>query len=103
MRLSNVNIVKIKSIYEIESPYADDNVITEYYCKISEGHEDWVKAKRLIQTKLRDFEKFTQGEFTRSIRGRVTNLAAFDAWIIWKDRYKPLTRKPKFVFGDKEF
>lgn len=101
--MSNINIVKIKSIYEIASPYADDIEITKYYCKISEEHEDWVKAKRTVQNKLRDFDEFTQGEFTRGIRGRVTNLAAFDAWIIWKDRYKPLTRKPKFVFEDKEF
>lgn len=103
MVLSNVNILKIKSIYEVESPYADDVEITKYYCKISEDHEDWTKAKRAVQIKLRNFEEFTNGEFTRSIRGRVTNLAAFDAWVIWKDRYKPLSRKPKFIYEDKEF
>ncbi|WP_047916351.1 hypothetical protein [Pseudolactococcus piscium] len=101
--MANINIIKIKSICEIESPYADDNAITKYYCKISDSHEDWAKAKRLIQTKLRDFEKFTHGEFTRSIRGRVTHLAAFDAWLVWKDRTKPLTRKPKFTFESREF
>jgi hypothetical protein len=101
--VQNINFIKVKSILEIESPYSDDVQITKYYCRISEDHEDWAKAYRSVQTKLRDFEKFTLGEFTRDIRGRVTDMQAFDEWLKWKERTRPLSRKPKFVFESKEF
>ncbi|WP_442774233.1 hypothetical protein [Lactococcus hircilactis] len=96
----SINVIKIASISEVKSPYADDDEVTKYYHPFAVTKEDWSKARRGTQDKLREFEEFTSGKYTRSLRGRVTNLKAFDAWLVWKNQTKNLSRKPSFVFSE---
>ncbi|KAA8718792.1 hypothetical protein F4V47_01335 [Lactococcus garvieae subsp. garvieae] len=95
-----INLVKVNSLYEIDSPYADDESITRYYNPfVTEG--DWSRAYRATQDKLREFEDFTHGEFNRFLRGRATNLKAFDAWLVWKKQTRGIARPPKFEFKER--
>ena len=100
MAAESINIIKVRSLSEVTSPYADDETITRYYNPFAEDRADLSRAYRTTQDRLREFEEFTNGEFTRFVRGRVTNLKAFDAWIVWKSRTKGLAKKPKFEFKE---
>ncbi|PCR99748.1 hypothetical protein [Lactococcus fujiensis] len=98
--VEQIKVVKVKSIVELESPYADDDTITRYYNPLAKSKEDWARARRSTQDKIREFEEFTCGKFNRSLRGRVTNLKAFDTWLVWKNQTKNLSRKPSFTFSE---
>ena len=95
-----ISVVKVASISEIKSPYANDETITHYYNPYAESKEEFARAYRSTQDKLREFEQMTDGKFTRSVRGRVTNLKAFDAWLLWKTSTRGLAKKPKFDFKE---
>ena len=97
-----INIIKVRSLSEVESPYADDETITRYYNPFISDKADWARAYRTTQDNLREFEDFTNGQFNRFIRGRVTHLKAFDAWLVWKRQIKGIARPPKFEYKEQQ-